>query len=292
MILYSSSCIEYENGKYYIFTSNDKTQKSEITIDENGYIRIIITNSVKCPYIDVYYDKEGKRFVTHRIYDLRWLLKKSSDDRNPIVHGEEHHGVCASYAQLFSAVLAKCGYESTFVRTDGLRDGLSHGFNQITLDGKNYYCDITQGNNSKEKPTENLFMTFDDCKKSDMYENPKIEDYENGKIINIIDDKSYYYFTIDMCGGLIEMPIATALYGWSYYEFHVANDTYIKDILSGKKVSKAKYIFDGWYTSKSGGRKVNTEEKITGNMKIYAHWKKVKVQKGKSYMENGLQLRK
>lgn len=36
---------------------------------------------------------------------------------------------------------------------------------------------------------------------------------------------------------------------------------------------RAGYIFDGWYTAKSGGTKVTSSTMISANMTVYAHWK-------------------
>jgi uncharacterized repeat protein (TIGR02543 family) len=40
--------------------------------------------------------------------------------------------------------------------------------------------------------------------------------------------------------------------------------------------SRMGYIFDGWYTAKSGGSKITFATKVSGDMVLYAHWKKVK----------------
>ena len=37
------------------------------------------------------------------------------------------------------------------------------------------------------------------------------------------------------------------------------------------------YIFDGWYTSANGGSYISENTVITGNMTVYAHWKKVRI---------------
>lgn len=39
------------------------------------------------------------------------------------------------------------------------------------------------------------------------------------------------------------------------------------------------YIFKGWYTKKSGGKKIKNGMTLTSDMTVYAHWKKVKVKK-------------
>jgi uncharacterized repeat protein (TIGR02543 family) len=48
--------------------------------------------------------------------------------------------------------------------------------------------------------------------------------------------------------------------------------------LAGKlpKPKRTGYIFKGWYTKKTGGKKVSasTLYRITKNLTLYAHWKK------------------
>ena len=52
----------------------------------------------------------------------------------------------------------------------------------------------------------------------------------------------------------------------------------VKKIKSGKKlgttpkISRVGYKFDGWYTSKYGGKKVTAKTKIKKNQKLYASW--------------------
>ena len=36
--------------------------------------------------------------------------------------------------------------------------------------------------------------------------------------------------------------------------------------------TRSGYVFDGWYTSASGGTKLTTSTAITGNVTYYAHW--------------------
>ncbi len=51
--------------------------------------------------------------------------------------------------------------------------------------------------------------------------------------------------------------------------------TYEKTYGELPKPSKSRYTFTGWYTKKSGGRKIISETKVTvaSNQKLYAHWK-------------------
>lgn len=43
--------------------------------------------------------------------------------------------------------------------------------------------------------------------------------------------------------------------------------------------ARAKYAFKGWYTAKSGGKKVTSATKATGNASVYAQWTKITVKK-------------
>ncbi len=43
--------------------------------------------------------------------------------------------------------------------------------------------------------------------------------------------------------------------------------------------TKAGYTFDGWYTAKTGGKKVSANTVCKGNATLYAHWSKVTVKK-------------
>ena len=45
------------------------------------------------------------------------------------------------------------------------------------------------------------------------------------------------------------------------------------------KAKRKGYLFAGWYTSSKKGKKVSASTKVTGNMKLYAHWTKVKAAK-------------
>ncbi len=54
-----------------------------------------------------------------------------------------------------------------------------------------------------------------------------------------------------------------------------------------KKPQRGKYIFDGWYTTKNGKTKYNFGKAVTGNITVYAKWKKVTVGKASiSKLEN------
>lgn len=44
-------------------------------------------------------------------------------------------------------------------------------------------------------------------------------------------------------------------------------------------VQRKKYLFNGWYTAKTGGTKVSAGQVISKNTTLYAHWKKVSVGK-------------
>lgn len=66
------------------------------------------------------------------------------------------------------------------------------------------------------------------------------------------------------------------------------SSTYKKEVVVGKTYgtlknpTRKKYTFDGWYTNKSGGRKITSSTKVVYNKDetvLYAHWKKVSVGK-------------
>lgn len=52
------------------------------------------------------------------------------------------------------------------------------------------------------------------------------------------------------------------------------------------------YIFKGWYTQKTGGKKIKNGMAVTSDMTVYAHWEKVKVKKTsiKQLSSNGSKL--
>jgi uncharacterized repeat protein (TIGR02543 family) len=56
----------------------------------------------------------------------------------------------------------------------------------------------------------------------------------------------------------------------------------VKSVKQGAKLGKLKvptrkgYAFQGWYTKKTGGKKIHSTTKITKNITYYAHWKRVK----------------
>ena len=52
-----------------------------------------------------------------------------------------------------------------------------------------------------------------------------------------------------------------------------------KKIKKLAEVTRKGYDFVGWYTKKSGGKKVTTSTKIKSNTTIYAHWKKITVKR-------------
>jgi uncharacterized repeat protein (TIGR02543 family) len=58
----------------------------------------------------------------------------------------------------------------------------------------------------------------------------------------------------------------------------------VKSVKQGAKLGKLKvptrkgYAFQGWYTKKSGGKKIHSTTKITKNITYYAHWKRAKKQ--------------
>lgn len=51
------------------------------------------------------------------------------------------------------------------------------------------------------------------------------------------------------------------------------------EIVSDDKVKREGYVFTGWYTERTGGKKVKDGMKVTHDMTVYAHWSKVTVKK-------------
>lgn len=51
------------------------------------------------------------------------------------------------------------------------------------------------------------------------------------------------------------------------------------EIVGDENVPREGYIFKGWYTKKTGGKKVVNGTKPTSDMTLYAHWEKVTVKK-------------
>lgn len=80
--------------------------------------------------------------------------------------------------------------------------------------------------------------------------------------------------TLNANGGKISQKTATVIY----------KDTY------GKLASPTRkgYVFSGWYTKKTGGKKVKATTVVSGKTKhtLYAHWKKVKT--GKAVIKNAV----
>ena len=96
-----------------------------------------------------------------------------------------------------------------------------------------------------------------------------------------------YKVTLDNEGNKTDIMQTTTFAGWkvktgtgtisnSTYTFGTDNGeieaTYTENNVELPTPSKTGYTFDGWYTEKTGGTKVNTPYKPTSNVTLYAHW--------------------
>ena len=267
---YVSNLIKYTNNKMYIETDTDVW--TEVTIDKDGFIRDV--NNKK---LDHYVDNYGRSTTSHRIFDLKWFLTDTPDSRNYDKKGEKKHGVCASYSKFISAIMGKCGFEVLIVGGHNDDGDLVHSFNRMVLDGKTYYCDFTDTYNTADSPCECLFLS-----KEKMEETPNhkkiiyIED-DNGYKITIFNGNMHYNLTLDAGSGRMIVGSTGYKLRTSYYEMSVDRNTKLATALANIDIGRFKYVFEGWYTSKKGGKKLTYKDLITKNMKIYAHWRKIKI---------------
>lgn len=203
---YSSDYIHLVDGKYYLQVNNKNTKKDfvEIYIDSNKFVRDInVDEDSKEGYFETYIDAEGYHINRHRIYDLIWFLRDTSDDRNKKKDNEYHHGVCASYSKFLHTIMGKCGYEALIVGGSDAPNHEVHSFSKTPLDGKNYYCDITDTYNTSDNPTQWLFFTK--CDYVDNHGEPRMDDPFNGKKIVFTDEDTDLNVTLDACGGKMEI---------------------------------------------------------------------------------------
>ena len=216
-----------------------------------------------------------------KIYDLKWFLEETSKERN-LQKEASHHGVCASYSKLAYAILGKCGYQTLpcavwksaesydkYKKGDA-SNGPVHSINKMIINGKDYYCDFTWS--SATDPMRYMFLTLKETNAISSHYHPVPDDY--GTIIsyqgnNIDDDfkgvKDKITITFNSNGGTPE----------NKKKAHKKN----KIIGTLPTVTKERYIFKGWYTKKSGGKKITTSTKLSSNTTLYAHWSKVTVKK-------------
>ncbi len=87
-------------------------------------------------------------------------------------------------------------------------------------------------------------------------------------------------------GGIVDAAAAVAVTAdcikeitFNHNNYSVLYDTHIDCIMVGQKVrepvlypQKTNHIFDGWYTSKTGGTLFDFDTEIYSDMTIYAHW--------------------
>lgn len=215
-----------------------------------------------------------------KIYDLKWFLEETSKSRN-LQKEASHHGVCASYSKLAHAVLGKCGYETLpcavwesaksyakYIKGD-TTEGPVHSINKVIIGSKTYYCDFCWASSSD--PMRYMFLTLKEVNQISCHYHPVPDNY--GKIIsfkninnnNLKEVNSAVTIIFNTNGGTSKKKRGI------YKNGHTIGTLPV--------VSKKGFIFKGWYTKKSGGKKIATSTKITSNMTLYAHWSKVTVKK-------------
>lgn len=219
-----------------------------------------------------------------KIYGLKWFLEETSKSRN-LQKEASHHGVCASYSKLAYAVLGRCGYEtlpcmvweSNISYTEYIKGneakGPVHSINKVVIGRKDYYCDFTWAESSD--PMRYMFLTLEEVNTIRSHYNPVPDDY--GIIIDFSETHSVVggenptknvdeiIITFDSNGGVPQKRERIQKRGQTIEKLPT--------------VSKKGYIFKGWYTKKSGGKKITASTKITSNIILYAHWSKVTVKK-------------
>lgn len=273
--LHNNNAAKYlinDKGKLKIEVAKGKTVEVEM---DKGYIKTKAGND----YIEEYLDENGEVINTHRIYDLKWFLKDTYDTRNPKKTGEKKHGVCQSYSKFVAAIMGKCGYEVRIVSGLDSDEKYVHVFNKLNIDNKVYYCDLTDGYNKKYSPCDWLFLTEEEIKKKDNNHNPYERQFYNGKKISIGKELDYHNLAFDACGGKMVIEKNGNRFATTYYELIVNNNLKFSDVLKYITVRRRKYVFKGWYTSEDGGERINIEDLVKRNQKIFAQWDKVKVKK-------------
>ncbi|MDE6434087.1 MAG: InlB B-repeat-containing protein [Lachnospiraceae bacterium] len=215
-----------------------------------------------------------------KIYDLKWFLEETSQSRN-LDKQASHHGVCASYSKLAHAVLGKCGYETLpcavwespaaykKYKEGNLKYGPVHSINQVIIDGKEYYCDFCWA--SANDPMQYMFLTVQEVNEISCHYHPDPDNY--GTIIYFKGTNNDFYGTRET------ITVTFDANGGDPKKVKVEKAKN-KKIEKLAEVTKKGYDFAGWYTKRSGGKKITTSTKIKSSITLYAHWKKITVKKG------------
>ncbi len=82
------------------------------------------------------------------------ILEKRSVSRNLMVLLNKK-GVCRGYAVILKNILDIVGIESNILHSRPVDDKITHAFNQVKINGKWYYCDLT-GDNTQIKKNEKM----------------------------------------------------------------------------------------------------------------------------------------
>ena len=90
-----------------------------------------------------------------QIYDLKWFLQVTDEQRNASKKAD-YHGVCGSYSKLAFALLGQQGYEAMPTAV-GNGEGPTHSINRVILNGQTYYCDYCW--TGPDDPARYMFMT-------------------------------------------------------------------------------------------------------------------------------------
>ncbi|MCM1180738.1 MAG: leucine-rich repeat protein [Clostridium sp.] len=214
-----------------------------------------------------------------KIYDLKWFLEETSPNRN-LDKQASHHGVCASYSKLAHAVLGKCGYETLpcavwespaaykKYKAGNANYGPVHSINQVILDGKEYYCDFCWA--SAIDPMRYMFLTVQETNKISCHYHPDPDDY--GTILYFKGTNNDFYGTKET------ITVTFDANGGNPGKVKVAK-VKNKKIEKLAEVIRKGYDFEGWYTKRSGGKKVTASTKLKSSITLYAHWKKITVKR-------------
>lgn len=223
------------------------------------------------------YDKQ------YEIAGLSWALKSTARDRNKNpdpektntpYHVTDYHGMCGAYSRVAFAIAAKCGIDAipcAVYKDADSKAGPTHSITKVVLDGETCYCDFCWSSINYKNTIDSgkyMYMTKQDMEKYEHHYNP-IPDNMGEKITikNFVKESSEVKITFDSNGGSINFDAIMTHGG--------------KKIMDFPDTVRKGYILKGWYTKKNGGNKVIIGQKLSGVTKLYAHWEKVSVKKGK-----------
>lgn len=218
----------------------------------------------------------------YEIAGLSWGLKKTDSIRNRNqdpkysnrkYHVTDCHGMCGAYSRVAFAIAAKCGVDAipcaVYKDAKSVWKGATHSITKVTIDGVDQYCDFcwSSGGWDDDDQQKYMFMTKDEMLQYEDHYRP-IPDNMGTKItINAVKKSSEVKITFDGNGGRINFSEIMTQGGGKIMDF--------PDAL------RKGYVLKGWYTKKNGGNKVNIGQSFSEAKKLYAHWEKVSVKKGK-----------